>query len=68
VIVTGASLKADEIRVAARQQLSPYKVPRVIVMLTPAEVPIMSSGKVNRLAMIALLRDAAELPPGAESA
>ena len=61
VIVTDADLEPDEIRAAARQQLSPYKVPRVIVILTPTDVPMMSSGKVNRLALIGLLRDAAEL-------
>jgi acyl-CoA synthetase (AMP-forming)/AMP-acid ligase II len=60
VIVSGADLNADAIRVAARQQLSPYKVPRLIVILAPADVPMMSSGKVNRLALIGLLRDAAE--------
>jgi acyl-CoA synthetase (AMP-forming)/AMP-acid ligase II len=59
VVVVSGPTDSELIRAAAREQLSSYKVPRVLVILTPTEVPMMSSGKVNRLAMIALLQDAA---------
>ena len=39
------SLDTDELHHALRERLSAYKVPRKIVRMTPAQLPIMSSGK-----------------------
>jgi acyl-CoA synthetase (AMP-forming)/AMP-acid ligase II len=54
----GHSLDPDQVRAAAREQLSGYKVPRVILVVQAADLPMMSSGKVDRRAIIAQLRDA----------
>jgi acyl-CoA synthetase (AMP-forming)/AMP-acid ligase II len=52
------SLDPDQIRAAARTELSAYKVPRVILVVEAADLPMMSSGKVDRLAIVAALHDA----------
>ena len=48
---------ADELRERLRTRLSAYKVPRRIVLAADADVPMMSSGKVDLLALKARLRD-----------
>jgi acyl-CoA synthetase (AMP-forming)/AMP-acid ligase II len=49
---------ADELRQLLRTRLSAYKVPRRIVLAAEAEVPLMSSGKIDLRALKARLRDA----------
>src|SRR5260370_4876858 len=49
---------ADELRERLRTRLSAYKVPRRIVLAADAQVPMMSSGKVDLRALKARLRDA----------
>jgi acyl-CoA synthetase (AMP-forming)/AMP-acid ligase II len=56
----GAMLTAEELQVAARIELSAYKVPRVIVVRGHEDVPMLSSGKIDRRAIIRLLEGAAE--------
>jgi acyl-CoA synthetase (AMP-forming)/AMP-acid ligase II len=47
VVVAGAEVPIDteRLRDSLRTRLSAYKVPRVIVTLTPDEVPLLASGK-----------------------
>jgi acyl-CoA synthetase (AMP-forming)/AMP-acid ligase II len=52
VAEAGCALDPEQIRAAAREQLSPYKVPRVILVVGAADLPMMSSGKVDRLAIV----------------
>ena len=47
---------ADELRELLRTRLSAYKVPRRIVLAADAEVPTMSSGKVDLRALKAVLK------------
>jgi acyl-CoA synthetase (AMP-forming)/AMP-acid ligase II len=54
----GVSLDIEAIRHAAAKSLSSYKVPRVIVIVEAAQVPMMSSSKVDRRALVKLLHDA----------
>jgi len=56
----GATLDAEAIRREAARSLSSYKVPRVIVVMDASKVPVMSSSKVDRRALIKLLHDAYE--------
>jgi acyl-CoA synthetase (AMP-forming)/AMP-acid ligase II len=53
VIVTAdpASVDETEIRRELAGRLSPYKIPRVIRAMTAAEVPVMSSGKLDLIAL-----------------
>jgi acyl-CoA synthetase (AMP-forming)/AMP-acid ligase II len=51
----GAAVTPDELVARARQQLSSYKVPRVIRFLAEDEVPMLPTGKVDRAALIRLL-------------
>jgi acyl-CoA synthetase (AMP-forming)/AMP-acid ligase II len=55
----GLSLTVEEVRAHARAQLSSFKVPRVILVVPAAELPMRSSGKVDRLLLIERLREAA---------
>ena len=57
-IVSSDPLDVDALRVALRERLSAYKVPRSFVRLLPAEVPLMSSGKLDPRALERLLLDA----------
>jgi acyl-CoA synthetase (AMP-forming)/AMP-acid ligase II len=41
----------DELRATLRQHLSAYKVPQRYLFLTDAEVPMMSSGKLDARAL-----------------
>jgi acyl-CoA synthetase (AMP-forming)/AMP-acid ligase II len=54
----GATLDAGVIRREAAKSLSSYKVPRVIVILEASQVPVMSSSKVDRRALVKLLHEA----------
>ncbi|MFI5053467.1 MAG: class I adenylate-forming enzyme family protein [Acidimicrobiia bacterium] len=54
----GHALDPDQIRGAAREQLSGYKVPRVILVMEAADLPMMSSGKVDRRTIVAKLHEA----------
>lgn len=56
----GASLTEEQLRADARKTLSSYKVPRHILLMDAADLPMMSSGKVDRLALVAKLRDLRE--------
>jgi acyl-coenzyme A synthetase/AMP-(fatty) acid ligase len=53
----GRTLDVDALRAGLRERLSSYKVPRRIVALADAEVPLMSSGKLDLPALKALLHD-----------
>jgi acyl-CoA synthetase (AMP-forming)/AMP-acid ligase II len=48
---------AQQLREQLRRRLSAYKVPRRVVLASDAEVPMMSSGKVDLRALKARLRD-----------
>jgi acyl-CoA synthetase (AMP-forming)/AMP-acid ligase II len=54
----GHELDPNRVRAAAREQLSAYKVPRVILVIPAAELPMMSSGKVDRRAIVNQLHKA----------
>lgn len=55
-----AQLSPGAIRAAIAKLVSSYKVPRIIVILNATEIPVMSSTKVDRRAMIGLLVSAAD--------
>jgi acyl-CoA synthetase (AMP-forming)/AMP-acid ligase II len=44
---TDVALDLDDVREQSRAQLSAFKVPRVLVRMTPADVPTLSSGKTD---------------------
>jgi len=48
----GHHIDVDKLRDFAKQRLSTYKVPRLILVIEAIDLPMMSSGKVNRLALI----------------
>jgi acyl-CoA synthetase (AMP-forming)/AMP-acid ligase II len=50
----GATVDVDELRAGLRTRLSAYKVPRRVLLLDDHEVPMMSSGKLDLLALKAL--------------
>jgi acyl-CoA synthetase (AMP-forming)/AMP-acid ligase II len=54
VIATEDRIDESVLRNALKQQLSAYKIPRRIVAVSPSEIPLLSSGKVdmNRLATV----------------
>src|SRR5215218_7237326 len=47
----GAELSIAHLRELARHELSSYKVPRVVEVLAADDVPVLATGKVDRLAM-----------------
>jgi len=53
----GARLDAEGIRKEAAKMLASYKVPRVILILEPSQLPVMSSSKVDRRALLRMLHD-----------
>jgi acyl-CoA synthetase (AMP-forming)/AMP-acid ligase II len=57
VIVDDGPVDTDAVRRALRATLSSYKVPRKIVVCRPAELPVLSSGKVDMPALAGLFRD-----------
>ena len=52
----GFTLDADQVRNEAGKSLSSYKVPRVLVIAQASNIPMMSSGKVDRRALIEILK------------
>jgi acyl-CoA synthetase (AMP-forming)/AMP-acid ligase II len=56
----GATLDAEAIRARAAKSLSAYKVPRRIAFVDAAKLPMMSSGKFDRRALLRLLGESAE--------
>jgi acyl-CoA synthetase (AMP-forming)/AMP-acid ligase II len=46
-----ASVDPDDLRARLRERLSAYKVPRRVLVVTDAEVPMMSSGKLDLRAL-----------------
>ena len=40
-----------------RARLSAYKVPQLVLMIPEAEVPLMTSGKLDQRALKAMFRD-----------
>jgi acyl-CoA synthetase (AMP-forming)/AMP-acid ligase II len=61
VPVEGAQLDPEELRASARAELSNYKVPRFVVIAKEDEVPMLGSGKPDRLGIKAMLAAAAAL-------
>jgi acyl-coenzyme A synthetase/AMP-(fatty) acid ligase len=59
VLVAGddVELDLDSVRALTRAQLSAFKVPRVLVRMTPAELPTLSSGKTNLPRLIEMLAE-----------
>jgi len=55
VPAAGATLEPDRLRERVRKELSNYKVPRTILVLSKDDVPTLATGKVDRLAVKALL-------------
>ena len=55
----GLELSVEEIRAHCRAHLSSFKVPRVVLVTPAAELPMRSSGKIDRLVLIERLRQAA---------
>jgi acyl-CoA synthetase (AMP-forming)/AMP-acid ligase II len=53
-----ALLSPDELRAAVARWVSSYKVPRIILVVQAAEIPLTSSTKADRRAMTQLLQDA----------
>lgn len=51
----GATLDPDAVVAAAKQELSSYKVPRIVRVMAEHEIPMLTTGKVDRRALIALL-------------
>jgi acyl-CoA synthetase (AMP-forming)/AMP-acid ligase II len=47
VLAYDGPVDTDGIRRALREQLSSYKIPRVFAVCHPADIPVLSSGKVN---------------------
>lgn len=56
VVVNDLDLTAEIVRSAVAGRLSAYKVPRVIIVVEPSQLPLMSSGKVDRIQLVELLR------------
>lgn len=54
VIVTETPVDFDAIRQALRDMLSAYKIPRKFAVCPPAELPTLSSGKVDMPALVRL--------------
>ena len=54
----GITLDPEAIRRDAAKTLASYKVPRVLLILEAAAIPMMSSGKPDRRALLRLLADA----------
>ena len=54
----GATLDPEQIRREAAKSLATYKVPRVVLLMEAAKLPMMSSSKVDRRALLNLLHEA----------
>jgi acyl-CoA synthetase (AMP-forming)/AMP-acid ligase II len=55
----GATLDKQQVRSEAAKQLSAYKVPRVILVMDAAQLPLLSSTKVDRRRLVAMLGEEA---------
>jgi acyl-CoA synthetase (AMP-forming)/AMP-acid ligase II len=53
----GAAIEAAATRAAAAKLLSSYKVPRIILVMEPSRLPMMSSSKLDRRALLKLLHE-----------
>jgi acyl-CoA synthetase (AMP-forming)/AMP-acid ligase II len=51
----GAQLSADAVAAHARRNLSSFKLPTVIGVLTESELPMLPTGKVDRQGLVRLL-------------
>jgi acyl-CoA synthetase (AMP-forming)/AMP-acid ligase II len=51
----GHSIDVDDLRARLRAQISPYKVPTVVLVLPEEELPYLSSSKVDRRGVAAML-------------
>jgi acyl-CoA synthetase (AMP-forming)/AMP-acid ligase II len=51
----GAKLTAEVLMAHARQNLSSFKVPAVVLMLSDDQLPMLPTGKVDRTALVAML-------------
>jgi acyl-CoA synthetase (AMP-forming)/AMP-acid ligase II len=60
VAANGAAVDPDDVRERIRKELSTYKVPRSIVVLDEADVPLLGSGKPDRRAVAATVADRLE--------
>ena len=54
----GATLDAAALREGAAKVLSVYKVPKVFVIMEASKLPMMSSSKLDRRALLKILADA----------
>ena len=59
VPATGHTLDAAWLKSEAARLLSSYKVPRVLLVLDAADLPLTSSTKVDRRGVVRLLQEAA---------
>ncbi|MEY2397114.1 MAG: hypothetical protein QOJ00_288 [Actinomycetota bacterium] len=54
-VVPGASVTEDELRAFVKEDVSSYKVPRHVLVMPAAELPMLDSGKIDRRALTATL-------------
>lgn len=59
IVGTKASVDTDDLAVRTRELLSPYKVPTRWVLVPPAVLPLLPSGKLDRKAVRALVAEGA---------
>jgi acyl-CoA synthetase (AMP-forming)/AMP-acid ligase II len=59
IVPTEGAVDVAALREKARAELSPYKVPRVVLSMTEDEVPWLATGKPDKLTMKDLLTKAA---------
>ena len=53
----GVSLSADQVRQETTRLLSSYKRPRAILIIDAAQIPMLPSRKVDRLALVGMLQE-----------
>jgi acyl-CoA synthetase (AMP-forming)/AMP-acid ligase II len=63
VAAEGTDPRPDDLREKARAELSNFKVPRLVVIVKPDELPWLATGKPDRLAVRAMLAQAAQDQP-----
>lgn len=54
VIATDDPVDESSLRNELKRELSAYKIPKRIVAVTPAQIPVLSSGKVDRSRLAAM--------------
>jgi acyl-CoA synthetase (AMP-forming)/AMP-acid ligase II len=57
VIATDADVDESSLRSELKQELSAYKIPRRIAIVAPAQIPLLSSGKVDMARLAELFDD-----------